>query len=570
MTREVYNRIPAQKNLENYEEVYKNFDFNQVEQEFSWSATGRVNIAYEAVDRQVLDKGLGDKVALYFESGRREERHTFAQMAANSNKFANVLRKYDVGKHDRVAIFMPRSPELYISFLGAVKRGAVVVPLFEAFMEEAVMDRLKDSGAIAVVTTAELRERIPVHRLPNLRHIFVIDGCGSLSRGDIPWHNEMTEADHYSDITWVGPDEPYLLLYASGAEYRPIGVMYSHKGMVGLYTTAKWVHDLRPNDIYWCTADPGWITGIAYGFLAPWIHGVSVVILGGRFEAEDWYKTLNKYMVTVWYSTPTAFRMLIKGGNGQLGKYRLYLRHILSVGEPLTGDVLEWSLKHLNQAIYDTWWMSETGMNLICNYRCLPVKPGAIGKPVPGVVAAVIDDNGNELPPNSIGNLAIKAGWPSMFTGVWNNHEKYYEYFRHYPWFVTGDAAYRDADGYFYFQGRVDGVINTAGKRVGPSEVEVKLAEHPAVTDAGVVGKPDPLRGEIVKAYITLGEGYDWTQELAEDIRNFIKNRLAAHAAPEEIELKRIIPKTRYGKNDRRILKEWALGLDKESGLIDS
>lgn len=564
MSGEVYTKIPSQKNLQNYEGVYQNFDFASVHREFSWSVTDKVNIAYEALDRQVAEKGLGDRTALYFEAENREEKYSFAQMMAYSNKFANVLKKYGIAKSDRVGIFMPRSPELYMSFLGAVKRGAVVVPMFEAFMEEAVFDRLKDSRAKAIVTTPELRSRIPEARLPDLKYIFVVGGCGTLKKNDIQWHNEMAEASEQYDITWVGLEEPYLVLYASGAEGKPKGVIHAHRGMVGLYITAKWVHDLTQDDVYWCTADPGWITGIAYGFLAPWMHGVPVVIRGGRFDAEDWYRTLSKYKVTVWYSAPTAFRMLIKGGPELQKKYPLYLRHILSVGEPLTQDVLEWSLANLDQAIYDTWWMSETGMNLICNYRCLPVKLGAIGKPFPGVKATVIDDEGNELPPNHIGNLAVRAGWPAMFAGIWDNHEKYYEYFRHYPWFVTGDAAYRDKDGYFFFQGRVDGVINTAGERVGPNEVETKLVEHPAVSDAGVVGKPDSLRGEIVKAYITLSEGYNWTQELAEDIRNFIKKGLAAHAAPREIEPRRFIPKTREGRNDRRVLREWALGLDRE------
>lgn len=562
MNGKVYNKIPAQKNLRDYEEVYRKFDFNNVNREFSWYATGKVNIAYEAVDRQVLEKGLSDKVALYFESGHREEQYTFAQMASHSGKFASVLKRYGIGKGDRVGIFMPRSPELYISFLGVVKRGAIVVPLFEAFMEEAVFDRLKDSGAKAIITSPELRDRIPAGRLPALKHIFVVGGCGTLQKGDIQWHNEMEEAAETCDTTWVGLDEPYLILYASGAEGKPKGIIHAHRGMIGLFATGRTVHDITAEDIYWCTADPGWITGIAYGFLTPWMFGVSVVVRGGRFDAEDWYRTLNKYKVTVWYSAPTAFRMMIQGGTELHQKYRLYLRHILSVGEPLTEDVLDWSFAVLGQAIYDTWWMSETGMNLICNYRCLPLKLGAIGKPVPGIQAAIIDDWGNELPPNHIGNLAIRAGWPAMFTGVWNNHEQYYNYFKHYPWFVTGDAAYRDTDGYFFFQGRVDGVINTAGERVGPNEVEFRLIEHPAVTDAGVVGKPDPLRGEIVKAYITLGEGYDWTQELADDIRNFVKKGLAAHAAPREIEPKESIPKTSDGKNDRRVLREWALGLN--------
>jgi len=559
---EVFVGIPDRKSLRDYEEACSTFSVLGAASELFRVRPGPANIAYQAVDCQAAEKRLGDKTALYFESGDREEIYTFAQMAAYSNKFANVLKKYGIGKTDRVGIFMSRCPELYMSFLGTVKRGAIAVPLFEAFMEDAVFDRLKDSGAKAIITTPELRNRIPANKLPELKHVFVVGGCGTLKKGDIQWHNEMAEASRDYEITRVAPEDPYLLLYASGAEGKPSGILHAHRGAVGIYITAKWVHDLCRDDIYWCTADPGWITGIVYGFLAPWMHGVSVVVRGGRFDAEDWFRTLSKYRVTVWYSAPTAFRMMIRGGSGLQAKYPLYLRHILSVGEPLTAEVLDWSLRELGQAIYDTWWMSETGMNLICNYRCLPIRVGSIGKPFPGVRAAVIDDEGNELPANHIGNLAIEAGWPAMFCGVWNNHEQYYNYFRHYPWFITGDAAYYDSDGYFFFQGRVDGVINTSGERVGPNEVENRLLQHPAVTDAGVVGKPDPLRGEIVKAYIRLDESYDWTQELADDIRNFVKQGLALHAAPREIELRGFIPKDGEGRNNRRVLREWALGLD--------
>ena len=558
----VFTKIPDCKSLRDYEEACRTFSFQGAASELFRERPGPVNIAYQAVDCQAAERRLRDKTALYFESGDREEKYTFAQMAAYSNKFANVLKKYGIGKTDRVGIFMSRCPELYMSFLGTVKRGAIAVPLFEAFMEDAVFDRLKDSGAKAIITTPELRNRIPANKLPELKHVFVVGGCGTLKKGDIQWHNEMAEASRDYEITRVAPEDPYLLLYASGAEGKPKGILHAHRGAVGIYITAKWVHDLCRDDVYWCTADPGWITGIAYGFLAPWMHGVSVVVRGCRFDAEDWFRTLSKYRVTVWYSAPTAFRMMIRGGSGLQAKYPLYLRHILSVGEPLTAEVLDWSLRELGQAIYDTWWMSETGMNLICNYRCLPIRVGSIGKPFPGVRAAVIDDKGNELPANQIGNLAIEAGWPAMFCGVWNNHEQYYNYFRHYPWFITGDAAYYDSDGYFFFQGRVDGVINTSGERVGPNEVENRLLKHPAVTDAGVVGKPDPLRGEIVKAYIRLDESYDWTQELADDIRNFVKQGLASHAAPREIEPRGFIPKDGEGRNNRRVLKEWALGLD--------
>lgn len=551
---------PGEHNLADYGVARADFDFARVAEEFSWFKSGRMNIVYEAVDRQVEEFGRGDQTALYFEDGRRREEYTFKQLQEQSARFAAVLQQYGLARGDRLGIFMPRSPELYISFLGAARRGVVVVPLFEAFMEEALKDRLGDSGAAAVVTTPELLPRIPVDDLPGLKHIFVAGE--DIPPGALNWRRETAAAVPDTAMEWAGKEHPLFILYASGADGKARGLVHVHEIMTGLLITARWVHDLRPGDVYWCTADPGWITGIAYGFLAPWLLGIPVVVRGGRFDAADWCATLAKYRVSVWYSAPTAFRMLMAGGDELLAHYDLSrLRHILSVGEPLTEEVLDWSMRKLGQPVYDTWWMSETGMNMICNYRCLPVKLGSIGRPFPGVTAAIVDDAGREMPAGKIGNLAIKDGWPSRFRGVWNDPARYAWYFRHRPWFISGDAAYRDEDGYFYFQGRVDGVINTSGERVGPFEVEQKLAEHPAVVRAGVAGKPDRLRGEIVKAFVVLAPGYTWSDELAAELRNFVKTGLAAHAAPREFAVKAEIPLTGDGRVDRRVLREWVLGL---------
>ncbi|MDK2888363.1 acetyl-CoA synthetase [Desulfofundulus australicus DSM 11792] len=553
--------LPGEHNLKDYIRAREEFSFQSVEKEFSWSTTGRVNIVYEAVDRHVED-GYGQQVALYFEAGARREEYTFSRLQHESSRFAAVLKKYGLQKGDRLGIFMPRSPELYISFLGAARLGVVVVPLFEAFMAEALKDRLGDCQAVAVVTTPELFPRLPLAQLPALKHVFVVGE--DIPAGTVDWHAEMSRVEGTPSMEWVGREHPLFILYASGADGRARGLVHVHNIMVGLLITARWVHDLRPDDIYWCTADPGWITGIAYGFLAPWLLRVPVVVRGGRFNAEDWCATLARYRVSVWYSAPTAFRMIMSAGDELLSRYDLSrLRHILSVGEPLTQEVMEWSLEKLGLPIYDTWWMSETGMNMICNYRCMPVKVGSIGLPFPGIEAAVVDDEGRELPPGRIGNLAIRAGWPAQFRAVWNDPARYEEYFRHRPWFISGDAAYRDEEGYFYFQGRLDGVINTSGERVGPAEVERKLEEHPAVARAGVAGKPDKLRGEIVKAYIVLNPGYTWSDELAGELREFVRTGLAAHAAPREFEVREAIPLTRDGRVDRRVLREWVLGLNR-------
>ena len=549
-------------NLENYDEFRKNFNWTEVDKEFSWYTTGKVNIAYECLDRNVDEKGLGNKACMLYSDTTRDEVITFFQMKAMSNKFGNVLKKYGIGKGDRVFIFMPRSPELYASLLGIVKIGAIVGPLFEAFMEAAVKDRLEDSGAVAIVTTPALRPRILDAELPNLKYIFMVNPDGELGEKEVDWNAEMAAASEELEIEWVDKEDPMLLLYTSGSTGKPKGVLHVHGGMPQHLATGRWVLDLQENDIYWCTADPGWVTGISYGVWAPWLNGVTSVVRGGRFSADDWYATLEKNKVTVWYSAPTAFRMLMSVGDDTVAKYDLSnLRHIMSVGEPLNPEVIRWGMKVFNLRIHDTWWMTETGAQLICNYPCMDIKLGSMGKPIPGVEAAIVDDEGNVLPPLQMGNLAIKAPWPSIMREIWGNREKYNEYFRLRPWYISGDSAYMDEDGYFWFQGRVDDVINTSGERVGPFEVESKLVEHPAVAEAGVIGKPDPIRGEIIKAFIALREGYEWSEELGQEIREFVKKSLAAHAAPREIEVKDKLPKTRSGKIMRRVLKAWELGL---------
>ncbi|MCP1125524.1 acetate--CoA ligase [Bacillus sp. 3103sda1] len=554
--------IKGENNLLNYDEAYQNFNWEEVNQNFSWHETGRVNIAYEAIDRHAKSHRK-NKVALYYQDGERKEKYTFKEMMEFSNKAGNVLKNFgDVEKGDRVFIFMPRSPELYFTLLGAVKLGAIVGPLFEAFMEAAVCDRLVDSEAKVLVTTPELLERIPLNDLPALKTVFVV-GENVEEGGKITAFNPLFEkASNKLNIEWLGREDGLILHYTSGSTGKPKGVLHVQNAMVQHYQTAKWVLDLKEDDVYWCTADPGWVTGTAYGIFAPWLVGASNVIVGGRFSPEAWYEALQDYGVTVWYSAPTAFRMLMGAGNDTLKKYDLsQLRHVLSVGEPLNPEVIRWGMNVFGLRIHDTWWMTETGGQVICNYPCMEIRPGSMGKPIPGVKAAIVDNEGNEVPPYTMGNLAIAKGWPSMMRAVWNNPQKYESYFMPGDWYVSGDSAYMDEDGYFWFQGRIDDVIMTSGERVGPFEVESKLIEHAAVAEAGVIGIPDPVRGEIIKAFIALRAGYEASDELKEDIRQFVKKGLAAHAAPRQIEFRDKLPKTRSGKIMRRVLKAWELNL---------
>ncbi|GIN16739.1 acetate--CoA ligase [Shouchella clausii] len=553
--------IEGNHNLKNYEEAVQNFDWENVRKTFSWHKTGKVNLAYEAVDYHA-ENGKGEQVALYYSDARRDESYTFAEMKTFSNKAANVLKEANVKKGDRVFIFMPRTPELYFTLLGAIKIGAIVGPLFEAFMEGAVRDRLEDSGAKVLITTPTLLERVPFDDLPDLETVLVADETYEDNGPFLQLNKRLQAAPSDVAIEWVDREDGLILHYTSGSTGKPKGVLHVHEAMVQHYHTAKVVLDLQPDDIYWCTADPGWVTGTSYGIFAPWLAGVTNVVRGGRFSPTDWYETIQRYKVTVWYSAPTAFRMLMSAGDELVKQYDLSsLRHVLSVGEPLNPEVVRWGVKVFDKRIHDTWWMTETGAQMICNYPAMEIRPGSMGKPIPGVEAAIIDDRGNELPPNRMGNLAIKKGWPAMMRAIWNNEAKYQSYFELDGWYVSGDSAYMDEDGYFWFQGRIDDVIMTAGERVGPFEVESKLVEHPAVAEAGVIGKPDPVRGEIIKAFIALRQGYEVTDELKEEIRQFVKTGLAAHAAPREMEFRKSLPKTRSGKIMRRVLKAWELDL---------
>ncbi|HAY3328778.1 TPA: acetate--CoA ligase [Staphylococcus aureus] len=516
---EVYKGAQGKHNLKDYEETYNTFNWKDVEQAFSWSETGKMNMAYECIDRHV-DQGIGDKIALNYKDEHRKESYTYKDMQRLSNKAANVLSEHaEVDKGDRVFIFMSRTPELYFALLGVLKIGAIVGPLFEAFMEKAVVDRLENSEAKVLITNKALLPRVPVDKLPNLKKIVVVDE--DVEDNYIDFISLMETASDEFDIEW-----------------------------------------LKSDDVYWCTADPGWVTGTSYGIFAPWLNGATNCIAGGRFSPEQWYSMIEDFKVTIWYTAPTALRMLMSAGDDIVEKYDLSsLRSILSVGEPLNPEVIKWAKKVYGLTVLDTWWMTETGGHMIVNYPTMDVKLGSMGKPLPGIQAAIIDDAGNELPPNRMGNLAIKKGWPSMMYRIWKNPEKYKSYFIG-DWYVSGDSAYKDEDGYFWFQGRVDDVIMTAGERVGPFEVESKLVEHEAVAEAGIIGKPDPVRGEIIKAFVALRKGYEPTDELKEEIRLFVKEGLSAHAAPREIEFKDKLPKTRSGKIMRRVLKAWELNLD--------
>lgn len=549
-----------QYNLTDYDRAYATFRWEDVEKELGWKQGDPVNIAHSCVDRHVQE-GRGDRVALLFDDGIRRKFYTFNELEKLTNRFANALKKLGVQRGERVVLFLPACPEFYISLLGLVKAGAVAVPLPSKYMTDAVTSFLADSEPSAIITTVSLRQRIPDWFIHSICRVILVDG----NRNSDDWHALMTSSEDTPATEWMSREDPMLLLYTSGSTGAPKGIVHVHEGALQYYQTGKWVLDLKEGDVLWCTADPGWITGISYGVWAPLLNGITTVIYSGPFEPERWYSLLEKNQVTVWYTTPTSLRLLMIEKGNVARKYRFKsLRHIFSVGEPLNPIINRWSLSVFNLPVYDSWWMTETGAQMIASFPCLKVKPGSMGKPIPGIYAAVINEHGDELPPYEVGQLAIKAGWPAMMRDIWRDREKYEEYFRIPPWYLTGDLAYRDKEGYFWFQGRIDDVIKTGSERVGPFEIESKLEEHPAVKEAGVIGKPHPIRGEIIKAFIALNDGYSWSETLYQDICHFIKTRLAPHLVPHEIEVCAGLPRTGSGKLMRRVLKSVELGLPPE------
>lgn len=562
--KDIIYKTPVKHGLINYENTYKDFNWKDINRCFDHFSDNGVNIAHEAIDRHA-NNGLKDKIALHWEDEDNvRKQYTFSDIKRQSDKLANVLRNLGVEKGDRIFLFLPRVTELYISIIAIAKIGAIAGPMFSAFGPEAVKDRLHDSEAEVLITTPELNQRVHEikEELPALKHILLVNAEHNLKQGEISYESETNKASESFKIRWVDPEDYLFILYTSGTTGKPKGVTHVHNDMVSHYITTKWALDLREDDVYWCTADPGWVTGTVYGIWGPWLNRISQVVYNGRYDAEKWYSIIEKYKVTVWYTAPTALRMLMKAGDEIIKKYDLSsLRYICSVGEPLNPEVIRWGLKVYNLPIHDNWWQTETGSIMIANYPSLPIKPGSMGKPFPGICAKIINAKGKELSPGKHGLLALKQGWPSMLRRVWSDKKKYNEYFRISGWYTTGDTAYWDNDGYFWFVGRADDVINTAGHRVGPFEVESALVEHKAVAEAGVIGIPDKERSEIIKAFIVLNKGHKPSPKLKKEIQGFIKKRLAAHAYPREIEFTKDVPKTRSGKIMRRLLKARDLGL---------
>jgi acetyl-CoA synthetase len=555
-------KLRLKPNLQNYEQLRKTFKWSDADKEVDWFPGGKLNAAYNVIDRHAKGSRK-NKIALIFDDGEgHTQKFTFQELFEMMNRFANVLKKLGVKRQDRVFFFLQRSPELYAGFMAAIKYGAIASPMFPAFGPDAIRDRLLDSGAVALVTDSDLKKRVyeVKNLLPELKHMIIVGK--DVASGEVSWEKEMAAASDKFDAVPMDPEEFMYMLYTSGTTGKPKGVVHAHKGIVQAHLTTKMVLDVHEEDVYWCGADLGWVTGVVYGVLGPWSNGTTQVGLGGRFDPDRWYKTIQDYKITIWYTAPTAVRMLMARGDDIPGKYNLSsLRALYCVGEPLNPEGVKWAQEVFdNKPFHDTWWQTETGSILITNFPEMDIKPGSMGKPLPGIEAAIVDETGKVLEQGHEGNLALRPGWPAMMRQIWKNPARYNEYFRN-GWYYTGDTAQIDKDGYYWYVGRADDVIKTSGERVGPFEVESALIEHPAVAEAGVIGKPDELRGNIIKAFVVLTPGYSDSPQLKEDIQKFVKTKLAGHAFPREIEIVKTLPKTRSGKIMRRLLRARELGL---------
>ncbi|MGI3199325.1 acetate--CoA ligase [Streptomyces sp. GLT-R25] len=568
-------------NLADYDDARSDFTWSQARTALAGLPGGGLNIAHEAVDRHV-GAGLGDKVALRCVSrDNAVATVTYGELARRTARFANVLQSLGVGPGHRVFTLLGRCPELYTTVLGTLKNVSVVCPLFSAFGPDPVEQRLRLGDARVLITTAALyRRKIADRRasLPGLEHILIV-GPGAEELPDtFSFDKLMSLAPDGFIIPPTSPEDMALLHFTSGTTGTPKGAVHVHEAVVAHYATAAYALDLHSEDVYWCTADPGWVTGMSYGIVAPLVHGVTVVVDEGDFDARRWYRILGEQRVSVWYTAPTALRMLMRSTprEGPYDLPRSYdlsaLRFIASVGEPLNPEAVVWGQDVLGLPVHDNWWQTETGCIMIANFAACDIRPGSMGRPLPGVGATVLKqgEDGRALitdgrvtevdGPDTEGELALRPGWPSMFRGYLHDKERYESAFAD-GWYLTGDLVRRDADGWFWFVGRADDVIKSAGHLIGPFEVESALMEHAAVAEAGVIGRPDPVAGNIVKAFVSLRPDVEATADLERELLAFARRRLGPAVAPREIAFDQNLPKTRSGKVMRRLLRARELGL---------
>ncbi len=552
----------SRANLRSYHEAYKNFSWSQIEDELPEIRTGFTNIAHYAIDRWAENPHHAQKTALIFEQAGKTILYSYRDLYVESCKWAHLLVRHGFKKGDRLFILLPPSPEIYFAMMGCARIGVIFSILYPSLAFEEMTWRLLDSQPLAVLTTEDLVEKLSPEGMKGVQCVLVVSGEPP---GLFPWEvvaeSVLARMPDTFETEKLPPESPLYLLYSSGSTGPPKGVVHAHHDMIGHLMTGRFVLDLSTESILWTDCDPAWVTGTVYGAFAPWLCGCTTVVQGDSFSASTWYRTLEIYRVTNWYTTPMTLRKLAAAGADLPGRYDFSsLKHIATVGETLVPEIFYWVKENLKHTPHDTWWMTETGMICIANFACEPTKPGSMGRPVPGVQAAVVDESGNPFQPFTLGQLALKAGWPAMMKSIWRDKERFSRYFLQ-EWFLTGDMVIADEDGYFYHQGRNDDLIKAGREFIGPYEIESVLRMHPAVAEAAVISKATTMGPATVKAFLTLNEGFTASSRLNQELKAFVRTNLHSEVTVTDIAFVNELPKTRSGKLVRRALRAQELGL---------
>jgi acetyl-CoA synthetase len=556
---------------------------------YKWFVGGKTNIAANALDRHVKT-WRRNKLAIIFEGEPGDKRTlSYWRLWQETNKFANVLKSMGVKKGDRVTIYMGRIPELVIAMLACAKIGAVHSVVYGGFSETALADRIADAQSRVLITCdgSWLRGNIvelkkiadeAVHRSPIVEHVIVYKRTGQdvhMEPGrDFWWHELMALpiANPVCETEQMDAEDPLFILYTSGTTGKPKGILHTHGGyQVYTSTTLQWAFDIKDDDRWWCAADPGWITGHSYIVYAPHILGATQIMYEGAPNypyPNRWWKMVEEYGITILYTAPTAIRGLMRFGDAWPKRHNLSsLRLLGSVGEPINPEAWKWFHEVIGNSkcpVIDTWWQTEGGGLMICPLPSTALKPGSATRPFPGLEADVVDENGNSCEPGVEGKLVIKNPWPGMLRTIYGDPDRMVrQYFSEYAkqgWYLAGDSARKDEDGYFWVIGRIDDVIKVSGYRLGTAEVESGLVSHPAVAEAAVIGVPDEVRGNVIYAYCILRAGFQPSEQLVDQLKEHVRHEVGPIAVPTKIELVSSLPKTRSGKIMRRVLKARALG----------
>ena len=562
-------RIKAQNleaNLKSYDETYQAFSWSEVEKAFTWHRTGKLNIGHEAVDRWAADPAHKNQPALVFEKNRNSLTFSYRELKEKSSQWAGLFKEYGFKTGDRLFIFLPTCPEIYLAMLGSCRLGVAFCPVFSSFSFDELQVRLENAQPRGILTHPDLAEKIPLEAVETVEHIFFTQSpLPGLFPNEVLTEAAVDQVSTELPPVWLPGETPLYLNYTSGSTGPPKGVVHAHNDMIGMLISARYGLDLQPDTLIWTDADPAWVTGTVYGLFAPLLCGSTAVIQGDPFSAAQCYWLLEKHRVAIWYTTPHNLRTLMDAGDDLPGRYDLsHLRHIASAGAPLVPELFYWVKQNLKLAPHDTYWMTETGMICVANFPCLDIKPGSMGKAHPGIKAAVMDESGEILPPMTMGELALRVGWPNLMQGLWQDEKRFKDYFRMEGWFLTGDIVVQDEEGYYYHQGRNDDLIKAgADKVIGPYEIERVLCKHPLVKEAAVISKGmEPGQGvSYLKAFISLKQNTAPSARLNHEIKAFVKANLTDDVVVQDIAFLEILPKTRSGKLLRRVLRAGELGL---------